>query len=296
MIKSLIKQGNNIPVEDITKKKHTSLGNLPWSPKVSIITPTYNHQTYIRQCIESILAQTMTDWEQLIIDDGSTDGTPAVIEEYKDPRIRFFRQEHIGIWRLSETYNKALKLARAGLIAILEGDDFWPPDKLEKQIPLFDDKGVCLTWGIGVNVNADGKPIGKQGDNHTSPSVPRDVRQLTRKLVFRNFVTPSVTVMIRREALLPDGFQQPPRVPFVDYPTWFKLASRGKFYFVDNVLGYWRRHSQQMTVSRMWDMEKGNLATYWNLWQMKQISLPLLIGIVPYSLAKYIRRVIINKL
>ncbi len=283
-------------MEDITKKTVNTPGRLSEPPVVSIITPTYNHQTYIRQCIESVLAQTMTNWEQLVIDDGSTDNTPKIIKEFKDPRIRYVRQDHIGIWGLGETYNKALKMARAELIAILEGDDFWPPDKLEKQIPSFDDKGVCLTWGIGVNVNADGKPISRQKYKHTAPSILRSARQLTTKLLARNFVTPSVTVMIRREALLPDGFQQPAHVPFVDYPTWFKLVSKGKFCFIDSVLGYWRRHSRQMTASRMWDMEKGNLATYRNLWQTKQISLPLFLCVVPYSLAKYVRRVIINKL
>jgi glycosyltransferase involved in cell wall biosynthesis len=271
------------------------MGYLSGSPAVSIITPTYNHQTYIRQCIESALAQTVTNWEQVIIDDGSTDKTPEIIAGYKDPRIHYIRQDHTGIWRLGETYNKALKLARAELIAILEGDDFWPPDKLEKQILSFADSGVTLTWGIGVNVNADGKPIGKPKNNQIPPSALRDTRQLTRKLLWRNFITPSVTVMMRREALLPDGFQQLPNVPFVDYATWFKLASRGRFCFIDSVLGYWRRHSQQMTVGHMWDMEKGNLATYWNLWRTGQISLPLLGGVVPYSLAKYVRRVIMNK-
>lgn len=97
---------------------------------MSIITPTYNHGGYIRQCIESVLVQTFTGWEQIIIDDGSTDETPQIVSGFKDDRIRYFRQNHQGIWKLGETYAKALALARGDFIAIFEGDDFWPFDKL----------------------------------------------------------------------------------------------------------------------------------------------------------------------
>ncbi len=271
-------------------------GRLSRSPAVSILTPTYNHQKYIRHCIESVLAQTVTDWEQVIIDDGSTDGTPEIIGSYKDPRIRYFRQDHTGIWKLGETYNRALTLARAPLVAILEGDDFWPPDKLEKQIPAFDDSGVALAWGVGIDVNSDGKPLGRPKKNHLRTWALHDEHKMTRKLLLGNFVTPSVTVMLRKEALMPGGFKQPPHVPFVDYPTWFKLALRGEFCFIDSILGYWRRHSEQMTVVGMWDMEKGNLATYFDLWQSGQVPLVLLLGLVPYSLTKYARRIVMKNL
>ncbi|MDM7940633.1 MAG: glycosyltransferase, partial [Methanothrix sp.] len=80
-------------------------------PSVSIITPTYNHERYIAECIDSVLAQSYPYWEQIIIDDGSSDGTQDVISLYKDKRIKYIRQENKGIWRLGETYNKALQLA-----------------------------------------------------------------------------------------------------------------------------------------------------------------------------------------
>ncbi len=119
--------------------------------------------------------------------------------------------------------------------------------------------------------------------------------KVIRKLLLRNFVSPTVTVMVRKDALYPKGFRQPLHVPFVDYPTWFELAWRGRFHFIEDVLGYWRRYSGQMSVRHMWDMEKGNQATYWDLWQRKQISLALLLVLMPFSLAKYVRRVIRSK-
>jgi len=280
----------------MSRSTRTCISSQSRPPIVSIITPTYNQEAYIRQCIESVLSQTFTDWEQIIIDDGSTDETLQIVSGYKDDRIRYLRQNHQGIWKLGKTYTKALALARGNLIAILEGDDFWPSDKLEKQIPAFDDKEVVLTWGIGIYVNEKGKPIGRSKKINFPQSFFENKHKVIRKLLFRNFITPTVTVMVRKDALCPKGFSQPSHVPFVDYPTWFALALRGRFHFIEDVLGYWRRHSGQMSVGRMWDMEKGNQATYWDLWRTKQISLVILLGLIPFSLAKYFRRVIQSKL
>ena len=76
---------------------------------VSIITPTYNHEKFIGKCIESVLAQSYPHWEQIIVDDGSNDGTEEIVASYNDERIKYIKQENKGIWRLKETYNKALK-------------------------------------------------------------------------------------------------------------------------------------------------------------------------------------------
>ena len=125
---------------------------MTYQPLVSIITPTYNHEQFIGQCVGSVLAQTYTNWEQIIIDDGSTDNTNEVIKTYNDRRIRYIYQKNVGIWKLNETYNKALALANGELIAILEGDDFWPPDKLEVQVPFFLNTNVVLAFGEQNNV------------------------------------------------------------------------------------------------------------------------------------------------
>ncbi len=104
------------------------------NPLVSIITPTYNHEKFIGTCIESVLKQTYQNWEMIIIDDGSTDKTGVVVAKYDDDRIKYVKQENLGIWKLSETYNKALDMSMGDLVAILEGDDAWPNFKLEEQV------------------------------------------------------------------------------------------------------------------------------------------------------------------
>ena len=116
-------------------------------PVVSIITPTYNHEGYIAQCIESVLSQTYPHWEQIIIDDGSSDRTGDIASQYKDERIKYIRQNNRGIWRLGELYNEALRLAKGEYIAILEGDDFWPSNKLELQLKAHFGSSAVLSWG-----------------------------------------------------------------------------------------------------------------------------------------------------
>jgi glycosyltransferase involved in cell wall biosynthesis len=221
-------------------------------PLVSIITPTYNHEKFIGQCIESVLAQTYPHWEQIIIDDGSKDKTREIIERYKDNRIRFFRQENKGIFRLSETYNKALEIAQGELIAMLEGDDFWPSWKLERQIPAFERQETVLSWGKAAVTNSDGKTINYMPEGiKWFDDVPK--KDLTRKLLFRNFI-PACTVICRKDALVSiKGFRQLQHSPTVDYPTWLELSLIGKFDPIDEVLGFWRRHASQ--ASAIWIKE-----------------------------------------
>jgi radical SAM protein with 4Fe4S-binding SPASM domain len=97
---------------------------------ITFITPTYNHRRYIQRCIKSVMGQTVP-CKQIIIDDGSTDGTSEIAAAYVTNNIRFVKQEHKGISRLAETYNKALSMVETDNIAILEGDDYSHPYRAE---------------------------------------------------------------------------------------------------------------------------------------------------------------------
>src|SRR6267378_3541577 len=131
--------------------------NSNFHPLVSIITPTHNHEQFIGACIESVFRQTYSNWEQLVIDDGSTDTTPNIVSGFRDPRIRLERQANQGPFELANTYNRALSLAKGELIAILEGDDFWPRNKLATLVPAFLDSDVVLAYGEAVDVDARGQ-------------------------------------------------------------------------------------------------------------------------------------------
>ena len=223
---------------------------------VSIITPTYNHEKFIAQCVESVLAQTYPHWEQIIIDDGSTDRTGEIAARYKDERIKYIRQDNIGIWNLGKTYNRALQISQGELIAVLEGDDFWPTNKLEKQVPSLRQEDIVLSWGKVAFVNLAGKIV---------CMVPRNVKwfkkaereQILRRLLFGNFIWPC-TVICRKSALLSiGGFKQAEYTPYVDYPTWLELSLIGNFSAVDEMLGYWRLHGQQVSSTMVVSMAEG---------------------------------------
>jgi len=231
-------------------------------PAVSIITPTYNHAAFLADCVASVLAQTFSSWEQIVIDDGSTDDSPAVMQRFaSDPRVRYVRRAHRGIERLAETYNDALGLARAPLVAILEGDDTWPADKLATLVPAFADAGVVLAYGL-TEVVGDGRAL--FGSFIPSRQFFRDFPSgvLTNTPVGRavgamvdcrglTFTYPC-SVVLRRAALdRIGGFQQRPGMPITDHPTFLRLALEGRFHFENRVMGYWRVHPGGTTVQKM---------------------------------------------
>ncbi len=225
-------------------------------PLVSIITPTYNHERFIGQCIESVLNQTYSNWEQIIIDDGSTDRTYEIVARYKDRRIKCIRQENVGVYRLSETYNKALNMSQGELIAVLEGDDFWPVWKLEKQITDLHEQTV-LSFGKAAVTNSAGIPLYITHKNFGWFKIRREEK--IRKLLLYNFI-PACTALCRKNALLSiGGFQHKERVPYVDFPTWLQLSMVGEIQAVDEILGYWRKHDKQATELMALEMSKAHV-------------------------------------
>ncbi len=237
--------------KDLLKINIFVLGAKMDRPLVSIITPTYNHEKFIGQCIESVLAQTFPDWEQIIIDDGSTDSTPRIVKRYKDSRIKYIRQEHRGLYNLVNNYNYALSLSKGDFIAILEGDDFWPDYKLEKQLNLFDSPDVILTWGKGVVTDEKGKVLYIESGINTKNKFEDFSSASIALRMRRGYVfVPTCTVIIRKDVLLKHGgFISSPSKIYVDLPTFLKVIvnSHGIFRFINLILGYYRNHPNQVT-------------------------------------------------
>lgn len=219
-------------------------------PLVTVITTVHDLERYVERCIGSLLEQTYTNWEQIIVDDGSTDRTEERIARFNDPRIRYIRLPHRGLTALAEGYNVALTAGTGPLVAILEGDDFWPRHKLARQVRSFEDADVQLTWGKAIVVDENDGLLRRW----PKPALPRSeltIQELFRRLTRANILTPTVTVMVRRSALETiGGFQQPAGALFVDLPTWLKIAAnvRGKARMLDALLGYYRVHEKQMST------------------------------------------------
>lgn len=223
------------------------------SPKVAIVTPTYQHARLLGACIGSVLQQSLTEWEMVIVDDGSDDRTAEVAESYADPRIRVIRRPHRGLAALGDSYSAALSGTTAPLVAILEGDDMWPRSKLEVQVKLMEeDRSAVLSYGPALLIDDEGVPYALHRHAPRGlAAMNRPLGSIILPLVKTDFLVTS-TVVIRREALEAiGGFVQPPGIPYVDLPTWLRLATTGPFTRSDQVLGYWRRHSQQWTIQNV---------------------------------------------
>ncbi|MEI6274528.1 MAG: glycosyltransferase family 2 protein [Prolixibacteraceae bacterium] len=223
-------------------------------PLVSIISPTYNHEKYLADCIESVLAQTYSNWEMIILNDGSTDLTAEIAATYRDvdQRIKLVNQENVGIFRLSETYNKGVEMAKGEYIAILEGDDCWAANKLELQVAAIQKvPEAVLCWGMARCVNSDKSMV-----YYTAPDPAvadavyfnnDPVGSIMNIFLYRNCI-PALTILIRKEALLQiGGFKQVFNLPLVDLPTLYELATVGRFVFIPELLGDWRNYATQVT-------------------------------------------------
>ncbi len=127
-------------------------------PQVSIITPCYNASKYISQTIESVLAQSYSDWELIIIDDGSKDDSVTVVNKYveKDCRIRLFQQLNGGS---ANARNHGIREASGRYIALLDADDIWLPQFLEKQIEFMKQKNAICVYSSYKRINEDSNEI-----------------------------------------------------------------------------------------------------------------------------------------
>jgi glycosyltransferase involved in cell wall biosynthesis len=238
-----------------TRDRVSAPGANRTAPRVSIITATYNHEPWIAACIESVQGQTFQNWEQIIIDDGSTDNVGKVVQRYlDDPRIKYIRQENRGIWHLADNNNTALAASSGEFVAILEGDDRWPPDKLESQIRAFEDYTVGMCYGrveaidhTDALIKTDILRLNKWEPPYASFANPSPLPFLRDLLLLRGNVG-NVSVMYRRAALESvGGFWQPPYFPAADFSTHLRMATYYRTAFLDQTLGFWRRHWGQTT-------------------------------------------------
>jgi glycosyltransferase involved in cell wall biosynthesis len=209
-------------------------------PKVSVIVPAYNRARFVAAAVQSALAQTLPDFELIVVDDGSDDDTAAVVEAIRDPRIRFFRNErNLGI---AATHNFALAAARGEYAAFLDSDDSMVARRLEWQVAYLDaHPDVALVGGAFRHMDQSGQPFGSRIRHATAPDHVA-VQLLFRIEVWKGSVTG------RTAALRHYGFD--PGVPVADdYDLWVRMSAAGeRLANLPQVLGYYRRHAQQTTA------------------------------------------------
>jgi glycosyltransferase involved in cell wall biosynthesis len=211
------------------------------SPLVSVIIPAYNAERYIRETIESALAQTYKNLEVVVGDDGSTDGTRAVVEELaaRDPRVKYFSQKNAG---QSAARNLAIAHARGTYVAFLDADDLFLPTKLEEQVGYLEAHPDCGACYCDINHFFDGDPEHLYHFDIPSPS-----GMLFEQLLRANFINP-LTVVLRKELLDRYGAFEPTFRRVDEQYLWLKLSWNGaKFCHLPKALGRYRVHRTSLS-------------------------------------------------
>lgn len=210
------------------------------APRVSVIIPTYNRARLLPEAIDSVLAQTYGDHEIIVVDDGSTDNTLSLLEQY-GKQITLLRQENRG-YGGSYARNLGIQHARGALIGFLDSDDRWLPHKLEAQVAALD-HDPNLMW-----VYCDCEFFdSKSGAKLYRQSRQHQLRQgdILQPLFVRNFI-PSVTPLVRREVFNYVGLFWPtPKA--TDWDMWLRIASRFPVGLTPDVLAQMRIHAEQLT-------------------------------------------------
>lgn len=209
-------------------------------PLVSVVIATYNAGPYLQEAIDSVLCQTVSDLELLVIDDGSTDGTRALVEAISDRRLSYVWQANAG---QTSAKNHGIRLARGTFIAFCDGDDFWYPNKLELQLPLF-----AASPAVGVVYSAV-EQIDEHGRALDHSASPLHRGNVTEQLFMSNFV-PFGTSVVRRECIERVGaFDEALRMG-IDWDLWLRISAHYEFDYVAAPTYAYRIWSGQM--SRNW--------------------------------------------
>lgn len=217
-------------------------------PHVSILSSVYNCSSYIGQTIRSVLNQTYENWEWIIVDDGSTDGTGDMIRDLNDKRIRYLFQEHIASQHIAKNFNKALMMCNGDLVAVIDGDDYWPEDKLQIQVKSFDDPSVILSYGESYLINHEGRKIGYLGlPENLSAANNNPIGSVLNILLVENSCC-IVHTMLRKDALLRIGGFIEVTGMGQDFPTWVRLSLEGRFSAMPVCLGYYRKHASSRSI------------------------------------------------
>jgi glycosyltransferase involved in cell wall biosynthesis len=209
------------------------------SPLISIVIPSYNQAKYIAYNLDSILAQTYSNFEVIFIDDGSKDNTAEILKSYseKDSRIKYFYQNNS---ERAVARSHGISKANGKYICLVDSDDTWLPHKLETQLAVMEnDPEIILCYAPVNRIDPENKPL------KNAPRQQKGYSGLIYKhLLMRNFI-PSVTPMIRASVLKNIGEQVTDFIPYEDWDFWLRLSRCGKFHHIKEALGNYRLHPQQ---------------------------------------------------
>ena len=207
---------------------------------ISVIVPAYNVAEFLRESVDSALAQTFRDIEVIVVDDGSTDSSADTLRDLDDPRLRVIRQDHQGS---AAARNSGLRLASGELMAFLDADDRWAPRNLERQAAfLRDHPEVDITFGHSLLIDEEGRSLGFKS---SSCAGIIELSQLLRT----NEIGNGSCLLLRREALDRAGWFDTTLAACVDLDVWLRVASlrSRNVVAIPEVLTFYRRRQGQVS-------------------------------------------------
>jgi len=208
-------------------------------PRVNVIIPVYNGEEYIEEALNSVFAQTYCDFEVIVINDGSTDGTEERLKKYFG-RINYLKQSNRG---LAATRGRAVALARGPFVTFLDADDIWLPRKLERQVEIARDHPECGIITTDVLSFSDSGVVVPSLKEWYRP-VSGDVLE---NLLFGNWIPPSAAMVRRKCFEHVKTFDVPPPGYGEDWLMWMQVAAHYPVYYIDEMLVRRRLHANSMS-------------------------------------------------
>ncbi len=235
------------------------------SPTVSVAMAVYNAECYVSEAIDSILNQTFTDFELLIIDDGSTDGSLKILQDYaaKDDRISINHQENQGIFR---TRNTLLHQSRGEFIAVMDADDIALPERLERQVAFLQQHQEVVCVGSSLDwIDEKGRFIGHN-------PMPESDEELQRFMIGGISLMHHPTVMARRSVILQVGGYDDTFKTSGDLDLWLRMGEIGKLANIKESLTHYRLHSRSITSAKQKQQTKDSLRACQKAWERRGLQ------------------------
>ncbi len=229
---------------------------------VSIITPVYQCEKFLVETIESVLGQTHTNWEMILVDDCTPDGSAEIIRRYgeADSRFRYLKlEENSGA---AVARNAGLDLARGRYIAYLDADDLWLPEKLERQLSFMAQTGAAFTCCDYEKIEHDGTPL------HKTVHMPATI---TYEQLLRNTIIQTVGVIVDTSRVDRTLLRMPNLRRGQDSATWLQMLKNGvEFLGQNEVLAQYRRVPNSLSANKLKAMKRT-----WHLYRkVEMLSVP----------------------
>lgn len=232
-------------------------------PLVTVIVPAYNHENYIEDCLNSVVAQSYNNMQIIVFNDGSKDKTDYVIKKFIEKsgrKIEYISKENEG---LCKTLNKGLAMSKGKYVAVIASDDMWLPNKIQQQVDFLESNrnvgliysdAYFLKWEIKTDMKySDYKPKLKKIFKNSIQNINMYEHLMTENLVI------ALTTMVRKECFDKVGYFDE-KLKYEDYDMWLRIAKIYPIAYIDAPLAYYRIHDTNIS-NNMTFMITGTLQT-----------------------------------